>query len=201
VTLDLSQTLNARPILVAIAGPNGAGKSTFYRTQLSHTGLPFVNADIIALEAGLGAYEAAEVAEVVRREHFEGRESFIFETVFSDPVAEKLAFLEEAVTAGYTVVLFFVGVSSPERSIDRVGMRVLEGGHAVPEDKLATRFPRTMENLRLSLLRLPLVLVYDNENLLTPHRFCLAGGMGKIMETAGDLPAWLLPLLPTSSKD
>jgi len=198
VTLDLSKTLDARPILIAIAGPNGAGKSTFYRTQLSYTGLPFVNADIIALEAGIGAYEAAEIAEVLRQEHFEARQSFIFETVFSDPVAEKLAFLEEAVAAGYSVVLFFIGLSQPERSIDRVGMRVLEGGHSVPEDKLLSRFPRTMENLRLSILRLPLVLVYDNDDLLQPHRYCLAAGTGKVLETVEPLPSWLRPLLPLS---
>ena len=131
--------LDARPILIAIAGPNGAGKSTFYKAQISYTGLPFVNADVIAAEAGIGAYEAAEVAETIRRERFARRESFIFETVFSDPVGEKLAFLEKAISAGYSVVLFFIGISSPGKSVDRVGMRVLEGGHAVPADKLATR--------------------------------------------------------------
>ncbi len=198
MTLDLDAYLDKRPILIALAGPNGAGKSTFYLTQLAYTGLPFVNADVIALDAGLGAYEAAEVAETIRREHFSNRESFIFETVYSDPVAEKLAFLEEATVAGYTVVLFFIGISSPQRSVMRVAQRADEGGHDVPTDKLTTRFPRTMENLRLSMLRLPLVLVYDNDDLRTPHRFCLAVGMGKVIETAGNLPAWLLPLLPTS---
>lgn len=188
--------LDARPILIAIAGPNGAGKSTLYETQISYTGLPFVNADIIAAEGALGAYEAAEVAEAIRRERFARRESFIFETVFSDPVGEKLAFLEEAAEAGYTVVLFFVGISSPEVSMERVGLRVLRGGHPVPKDKLVTRYPRTMENLRLAMLRLPLVLVYDNDDLRDSHRFCAAVGMGKVLETSGVMPEWLDPLLP-----
>ncbi len=147
----------------------------------------------------IGAYESAEVAEALRREHFDRRESFIFETVFSDPVAEKLAFLEEAVAAGYTVVLFFVGISSPERSIVRVAQRADEGGHDVPTDKLITRYPRTMENLRLALLRLPLVLVYDNDDLRQPHRFCLAAGMGKVLETVEPVPDWLKPLVPTAN--
>ena len=188
--------LDARPILIGIAGPNGAGKSTLYETQISYTGLPFVNADVIAVEGALGAYEAAEVAEAIRRERFARRESFIFETVFSDPVAEKLAFLEEAVGAGYTVVLFFVGISSPDVSLDRVGQRVVEGGHAVPMEKLVSRYPRVMENLRLAMLRLPLVLVYDNDDLREPHRFCLAAGMGKVTEVSGVVPEWLSGLLP-----
>ncbi len=194
--LNLDSLFAQRPVLLALAGPNGAGKSTFYQTQLAYTGLPFINADVIALETGIGAYEAAEVAETLRRQHFAQRESFIFETVFSDPVAEKLGFLEEAVAAGYTVVLFFIGVSSPQRSIGRVAQRADEGGHDVPTDKLLTRFPRTLENLRLSLLRLPLVLVYDNDDLRQPHRFCLAAGKGKLLETVEPIPAWLQPLLP-----
>ncbi len=192
----MRSNLDARPILIGIAGPNGAGKSTFYKTHISYTGLPFVNADVIAAESGLGAYEAAEVAESIRRDRFAARESFIFETVFSDPVGEKIGFLEEALAAGYTVVLFFIGISSPDRSLDRVGMRVMEGGHGVPADKLLTRYPRTMENLRLAILRLPLVLAYDNDDLREPHRFCLAAGMGEVLESVEPLPEWLLGLMP-----
>jgi len=199
MSANLDAFLNARPILIAIAGPNGAGKTTLYQTQIAYTGLPFVNADQLALEMNIGAYEAAEVAEALRREHFDRRESFIFETVFSDPVAEKLAFLEEAVAAGYTVVLFFVGISSSDMSVIRVAQRADEGGHDVPTDKLVTRFPRTMENLRLAMLRLPLVRVYDNDDLRQPHRFCLAAGMGKVLETVEPVPEWLKILLPGSS--
>jgi predicted ABC-type ATPase len=191
--------LDARPILIGIAGPNGAGKSTLYYTQISYTGLPFINADILAAEAEMGAYEAAEIAEAIRRERFARRESFIFETVFSDPVGEKLTFMEEAVDAGYTVVLFFVGISSPDKSVDRVALRVGQGGHDVPTGKLLTRYPRTMENLRLAVLRLPLVLVYDNDDLRTPHRFCMAAGMGKILEASEPTPDWLQPLLPNTA--
>jgi hypothetical protein len=44
--------------------------------------------------------------------------------------------------------------------------------------------------------RLPLVLVYDNDDLRQPHRFCLAAGKGKLLETVEPIPAWLQPLLP-----
>jgi predicted ABC-type ATPase len=185
------------PNLIVIAGPNGAGKSTYYRAYLGHESLPFVNADVIAIQMGLGAYEAAELAESARRELYERRESFIFETVFSDAAGRKLAFLEEAVASGYQVVLCFVGIGDPAISESRVGMRVLEGGHDVPSDKLVTRFPRVMENLRLAMLRLPLVLVYDNDDLRTPFRLCLAIGNGVILEEVSPIPSWLRSLLPT----
>jgi len=187
---------DAAPNLIAIAGPNGAGKSTFYRSYLQHESLEFVNADVISQELGIGAYKAAEIAEAGRQSLYERRESFIFETVFSDPVAGKLAFLEEAVGSGYNVVLCFIGISGPAVSVDRVGQRVIEGGHDVPRDKVVSRYPRVMENLRLAMLRLPLVLVYDNDDLRDPHRFCLAAGMGKVLEVGEPLPTWLQPLLP-----
>ncbi|HEX5446763.1 MAG TPA: hypothetical protein VFW87_23295, partial [Pirellulales bacterium] len=56
-----------RPVVVAIAGPNGAGKSTFYHAHLASSGLPFVNADVLADELLVGAYDAAGLADALRR--------------------------------------------------------------------------------------------------------------------------------------
>ena len=130
-----------RPIIVALAGPNGAGKTTFYHAHLQPAGLRFVNADLLARELDLDPYAAATVADALRRELVSQRESFVFETVFSDPVGDKLTFLKEAIEKGYTVVVCFVGVSGPEISEERVAMRVSQGGHDVPPDKLIARYP------------------------------------------------------------
>jgi hypothetical protein len=46
----------------------------------------------------------AKMADSLRRELVKQRESFVFETVFSDPAGDKLALLEDAATAGYTVI-------------------------------------------------------------------------------------------------
>ena len=101
-----------------IAGPNGAGKTTFYESFLASLPLPFVNADQIARtlapdDPASIAYGAAEVADRERRELLALRRSFIMETVFSDPAGDKLAFLRAAQTAGYAVILLFVGIVSP----------------------------------------------------------------------------------------
>jgi predicted ABC-type ATPase len=186
-----------RPLLVAIAGPNGAGKSTFFDARLrTELGLVFVNADEIAREHGLSAYAAAEVADRVRRELLAMKESFVFETVFSDPEGAKIAFLREAAELGYHVVLCFVGIDSAETSDERVGMRVLQGGHDVPTEKLRQRFPRTMQNLARALAELPNVIVYDNGDLMHPYREVLRVLDGMVVTVHEPLPSWLaLPKL------
>ena len=75
--------LDRRPVIVVLAGPNGAGKSTFFHAHLEEAGLRFVNADVIAYELKVGPYEAAKMADSLRRELLRQRECFVFETVFS----------------------------------------------------------------------------------------------------------------------
>lgn len=162
--------LDQRPIVIAIAGSNGAGKSTFFETFLSDCGLRFVNADVIAEALEITAYEAAEVASAIRSSLVRQRESFIFETVRSDPVGDKVDTLATYIDLGYTVVLLFIRVDSARESIRRVAMRTSQGGHDVPEEKLKTRFERTKVNLQRAIKRLPHVVVYDNNDLEQPYR-------------------------------
>jgi predicted ABC-type ATPase len=168
--LDIIPGLDKRPVIVAIAGSNGAGKTTFYESHLKGAGLRFINGDVLAGELGIDAYQAAEVAAKLRQEFVSQGESFVFETVFSDPVGDKLAFLKSAAQSGYTVVLCFIGIANASRSEERVAMRVSQGGHDVPTDKLNARFPRTMSNLKQAIRELPCVVIFDNDDLRTPYR-------------------------------
>lgn len=188
--------LDARPIVVAIAGPDGAGKSMFYQAHLERAGLRFVNADVAARELALDAYDAARVAQELRETLLAARESFVFETVFSDPAGDKLAFLGRAAAAGYTVVLCFVGIAGPEVSGERVAMRVSQGGHDVPPSKLVSRFPRTMANLRSAAATLPHVLVYDNDDLAHPFRLVAEFEGGRLVRPPTNWPAWVRAVWP-----
>jgi predicted ABC-type ATPase len=187
--------LDRRPIVVAIAGPNGAGKSTFFEAHLKSSGLRFLNADVIARELEVDAYEAARMIEALRTELVNLRESFIFETVFSDPVGDKLGFLKQTAQAGCAVVLCFVGISDAETSEQRVAMRVSQGGHDVPTEKLVERFPRTLANLALAIRELPCVLVFDNDDLRTPLRHVATYANGREVQLNDPIPSWLKPLL------
>ena len=185
-----------RPIVVAVAGPNGAGKTTFYHAHLQPAALRFIDADVLAHGLGLDAYAAANLADALRREFLKRRESFVFETVFSDPVGDKLAFLREAALSGYTAVLCYIGIAGPEVSEERVAMRVSQGGHDVPTEKLRSRYPRTIANLKAAIRELPHVLVFDNGDLSTPFRLVAVFREGRLLRSIGPMPEWLEPLLP-----
>ena len=192
----MKNLLDLRPIVVALAGQNGAGKTTFYKAYLKASGLRFVNADEIARDLRADAYAAAKMADTLRRELLAEHESFIFETVFSDPVGDKIAFLKEAERSGYTVILLFIGAKGSEISDERVAMRVLKGGHDVPADKLKERYPRVMKNLQRALLEISNVRVYDNSDLREPYRLVATRENAQSIELYGETPEWLRVLLP-----
>ena len=183
--------LDQRPLMIAVAGPNGAGKTTFYHAHIKPAGLRFVNTDVLAAEFEMDSYRAAQVAGSLRQELLNLRESFVFETVFSDPVGAKISFLKEAEAQAYTVVLCFIGISGPEVSEERVAMRVSQGGHDVPSEKLATRYPRTMANLQAAIQNLQHVWIFDNDDLRTPFRKVARFERGKQIFSDPLAPQWL----------
>ena len=189
-------SIDRRPIIVAVAGPNGAGKTTFYNAHLRAAGLRFVNADILARDLRIEPYTAARLAGAIRDELVRQRESFVFETVFSDPAGEKLAFLKTAAENGYNTILCFIGTAGPKISEQRVAMRISQGGHDVPSDKLRERFPRILANLKSALRELPHVRIYDNNDLRTPYRLVAIVESGKVVRLRRPIPKWLKPLLP-----
>ncbi len=190
--------LDRRPVIVALTGPNGAGKTTFYHAHLRPAGLRFVNADVLAKELQIEPYAATRVADTIRRELVKQRESFVFETVFSDPAGEKLAFLKSAAEAGYNTILCFIGAAGPEVSEQRVAMRVSQGGHDVPAEKLVQRFPRVLANLKAAIRELPNVWVFDNNDLRSPYRLVAIFESGRLLKLERPIPRWLKPLLPKS---
>lgn len=182
--------LDRRPLLVAVAGPNGAGKTTFYHSHIAPAALRYVSADVLAEELDLDAASAAKAADALRRSLLGQGESFAFETVFSDPVGDKLGFLEEAAAAGYSVVLCFIGLEDAKLCEERVAMRVSQGGHDVPTEKLKSRFPRTMANLKAAIRVLPAVYVFDNSDLRRPFRSVAVFKDGLPVEEAKPKPLW-----------
>jgi predicted ABC-type ATPase len=75
-------------------------------------------------------------------------------------------------------------------------MRVSQGGHDLPSEKLVSRYPRVLANLRAALRKLPHVWVFDNDDLRTPFRLVAVYESGRLVELRRLVPSWLRPLLP-----
>lgn len=135
-----------------IAGCNGAGKTT-----ASFTILPeildckeFVNADEIA--KGLSPFQPEKVAFEAGRIMLErieylmsSKENFAFETTLATKTYKSK--LEKAIVNGYSIKLLFFWLPTVEMAINRVAVRVSEGGHDIPPDVITRRYSRGIDNL------------------------------------------------------
>ncbi|MDI1250910.1 MAG: zeta toxin family protein [Lacunisphaera sp.] len=175
-----------------MAGPNGAGKTTYYRTFLSTSGLPFLNADELTRTLDVPNAEAAKFVDEARAILVANGESFITETIFSDPVGAKLDFLRRAIAAGYEVQVHFIGIAGVDLSEARVIQRVAQGGHDVPQDRLERRFQQSLRNLAAAITFVPDVRVFDNSDTDQPFRLVLRTERGRITFREQPLPDWLV---------
>jgi predicted ABC-type ATPase len=103
--------------------------------------------------------------------------------------------LKQTAQSGYAVILCFIGIADAEISAQRVAMRVSQGGHEVPTEKLIIRFPRTLNNLAAAIRELPCVLVFDNDDLRTPFRHVATRANGRRIQLYKPIPSWLKPIL------
>lgn len=162
---------------MVIAGHNGAGKTTFYRERLegalANSLVDYVNPDDIereiAVELGESVSPKIELekiaaAEATRRrvQNFEQENSFSFETGFSDPVMDKVAFMQGARERGYLVILMAVGLKSIEKCKERVANRYANGGHSIAAEKLERRYPRVLRNFAHAARSASLAIYLDN---------------------------------------
>jgi predicted ABC-type ATPase len=146
---------------------------------------------MVVQELGLTGYEASRALDELRDFYIKRGLSFISETVFSGPVGAKLAMLRTATEAGFDVRLLFIGLESSALSEARVHHRVENGGHAVPLDKIAARYLRSLRNLAEAINFVPFVELYDNSDPESPHRRIASFRAGVLeWKTAGTIPAW-----------
>jgi len=142
---------NRRPNLYVIAGPNGAGKTTFARKFLPQYAecLEFVNADLIA--GGLSPFAPERAAILGGRLMLEQIHSlaergldFGFETTLSGKTYVKL--LQGMRKRGYLIHIFFLWITNVKLALERIELRIRNGGRHIPESIVRRRFDRSLPN-------------------------------------------------------
>lgn len=150
-----------QPEVIVFAGPNGSGKSTLVKNyELIHTIKKYINADDIKRVSYCTDLQAAKRAEKLRESAVNKTEDFAFETVLSTD--RNLKLLQKAKEKGYFVRGFFILTVNPDVNVARVRVRVLEGGHDVPEDKIRTRYVKSLEMVKRLVEVCDVLHIYDN---------------------------------------
>ncbi len=146
------------PTLCIIGGCNGAGKTTLARELLPRMGLMrFLNADEIArglspLDPTLTAFKAGRILLEEARHLIATGASFAIESTLSGRTY--LALLRAAKAAGYRFILHYIVIGSAAQAVERVKLRVLHGGHHVPDDDVSRRFGRSVQHFLTDYLPL-----------------------------------------------
>jgi len=133
-----------------IAGPNGSGKSTFAQEFIQEKNLTFVNADIIAQELEPNnlnrrvMFDAGKIFFQRIDQLVNEKVSFVIETTLSGRYTTKL--IDKLRKENYNVKMVYIFVETPLLSIERIKIRVLNGGHPVPDVDVIRRFTRSKIN-------------------------------------------------------
>ena len=134
-----------------IAGPNGAGKTSFSREFLPREGHcpTYINADLIA--AGLSPFDptkstiqAAKLMIQAIDNSVQARQDFAVETTLSG--RSYIGMISAWKRSGFQVGIIFLRLPSVELAVNRVRLRVLQGGHHVEESVIRRRFTNGWKN-------------------------------------------------------
>ncbi len=167
------------------------------RILLENPGISQAEANIAAWHEGKRLLEHA-VAE---------RLDFAFETTLGGTTIASL--LDQALSQGIEVRVWYVGLEGADLHLVRVRSRVAEGGHDIPEERIRERYIQSRLNLIRLLPRLTELLVYDNSEEANPRtgaqpqpRLILRMVQGKVRETCPliRVPEWAKPILAAALK-
>lgn len=122
--------------------------------------LQLVDGKIHVGSVSVNSYLASVLADFMRHKLLQTQTSFTFETVMSSP--DKVLFLQKAQQAGFRTYLYFVATEDPEINVSRVQHRVETGGHAVPHDKIVSRYSRSLGLLSDAVTFANRTYIFDN---------------------------------------
>lgn len=213
----MTKGATAGAVIFVLAGVNGAGKSSIGGAFLRANHRDYFNPDDAARRiretTGASVDEANALAwqegKLRLESAIETRSSFAFETTLGGNTIPRL--LREAAEAGLQVIVWFVGLSTPEQHIARVRGRVASGGHDIPEEMIRQRWIGSRQNVIALMPFLTELRVFDNSRngdpaggTIPPPRELLRWSRGAIVspdaETLATTPEWAKAIVTQALK-
>ncbi len=133
------------PTLYIISGCNGSGKTTCTYSLLPEMleCKQYVNSDEFAkalspFNPGAASLKAGRLMLLKVKYLMDRNETFSIETTLATRTLIKIATIAQ--NRGYSVVILYFWLSSPQMAIQRVRNRVAAGGHDIPEEVIKRRY-------------------------------------------------------------
>ncbi|NOU99449.1 zeta toxin family protein [Paenibacillus planticolens] len=181
------------PIMYIFAGNNGSGKSTIRNLIVDRLGIS-VNIDPDALARGIDSIHpesrkisAGKEAIKLAKECIRNRRDFSVETTLAGGNAIRL--MRDAKANGFEVTMFYVGLGDYHLNLERVAVRVKNGGHHIPSEDIIRRHQTSIQNLLAHLDLIDHLIVIDNS--LSEGRIILGADDGSITHRLDSIPSWI----------
>lgn len=185
-----------QPTFFVFAGNNGSGKSTLRNLIIDKIGIDInIDPDAIARRIDPENPESKRIAagkEVIKsvKRYIEEGKSFSIETTLAGKNAIRQ--IQKAKEMGYEVTMFYVALSSVEQNIERVAMRVKNGGHNIPTEDIVRRSITSFNHLyEYTKIIDNLVLIDNSED---DGEIVLEVNNGIISFETSPLPEWVTPV-------
>ena len=160
------------PSLRLIAGPNGSGKTTLTDELRKVYDVPlgqYTNPDEIEkslVDVIKSTLDRSRLAQKISKDQRDkwliDNISHSYESVMSHH--SHLDYIKKANSQGFKTYLYYVCINDPAINIDRVDERVLSGGHSVPQDKIISRYKRSLAQLYDMAVICRRVYFFDNSD-------------------------------------
>ncbi|WP_301107118.1 zeta toxin family protein [Sporosarcina sp.] len=185
-----------QPTFFVFAGNNGSGKSTLRNLIIDKIGIDInIDPDAIARRIDPENPESKRIAagkEVIKsvKRYIEEGKSFSIETTLAGKNAIRQ--IQKAKEMGYEVTMFYVALSNVEQNIERVAMRVKNGGHNIPTEDIVRRSITSFNHLyEYTKIIDNLVLIDNSED---DGEIVLEANNGIISFETSPLPEWVTPV-------
>jgi predicted ABC-type ATPase len=134
----------------------------------------------------VNSYIASFIATYLCEKILKTKQSFCFETVLSHP--SKIKLLEKAKNEGYKTYLYFICTDNWKLNVERVKLRVKDGGHNVDHKKIETRYYRSLKNFSQAASQAQSTYLIDNSKA-----FSIIAELKnkKVTHLVSPFPVWL----------
>lgn len=179
--------------MFVFAGNNGSGKSTIRNLIVDRLGVSVnIDPDALARKINNGHPEKSKVSagkEAIRiaRECIRNKWDFTVETTLAG--GNVIRQMKDAKEQGFEIIMFYVGLGDVRLNIERVALRVKNGGHHIETEDIIRRDVTSLDNLVSHLDLIDQLIIVDNSK--ADGEFILEADKSGIKYYLNELPEWV----------